>query len=310
MEYDIFISYSRADHAIVDTFVQRLESAGYKVWIDRTGIYTGTRFKAVLVQAIENSEIFLFFSSKAANASSWTAKEIAIAVDRQKKIIPIKLDSTRYNPDVEFDLINLDYVDYTNKSTRDQELDKLMRSLERLLPPRLQKPKDPKDSQKPKDPKKPKKATEGTKGNWFSDFIKNHLGWAITVATVALLLIVGVPMYCSRIDSNLSPAERQLRIVEQYTKAAEQGDAEAQYNLGVCYEKGEGVPQNYEEAAKWYMKAAEQGHANAQNNLGLCYYVGNGVRQNHEEAVKWYRKAATATCSHSDDCQTSTYSPR
>lgn len=254
MEYDIFISYSRADHAIVDTFVQRLESAGYKVWIDRTGIYTGTRFKAVLVQAIENSEIFLFFSSKAANASSWTAKEIAIAVDRQKKIIPIKLDSTRYNPDVEFDLINLDYVDYTNKSTRDQELDKLMRSLERLLPPRLQKPKElkePKDPQKPKEPNEPKdpqkpkgptKPKEEIEGNWFSDFIKNHLGWAITVATVALLLIVGVPLYCSRIDSNLSPAERQLRIVEQYTKAAEQGDAEAQYNLGVCYEKGEGVP--------------------------------------------------------------------
>ena len=224
MEYDIFISYSRDDQGQVDTFVQQLEAAGYRVWIDKTGIYSGTGFKAVLVQAIENSEIFLFFSSKAANASSWTAKEIAIAVDRQKKIIPIKLDSTRYNPDVEFDLINLDYVDYTNKSIRDQELDKLMRSLERLLPPRPPKPKElkePKDPQKPKEPNEPKdpqkpkgptKPKEEIEGNWFSDFIKNHLGWAITVATVALLLIVGVPLYCSRIDSNLSPAERQLRL--------------------------------------------------------------------------------------------------
>ena len=73
---------------------------------------------------------------------------------------------------------------------------------------------------------------------------------------------------------------------------AEQGDARAQYNLGVCYYFGEGVEQDYEEAVKWYRKAAEQGYARAQYNLGVCYYNGEGVEQDYEKAVKLYREAA------------------
>ena len=80
--------------------------------------------------------------------------------------------------------------------------------------------------------------------------------------------------------------------VKWYRKAAEQGDADAQYNLGVCYERGQGVTQDYYEAVKWYRKAADQGDADAQNNLGVCYDYGHGVTQDYKEAVKWYRKAA------------------
>lgn len=75
-------------------------------------------------------------------------------------------------------------------------------------------------------------------------------------------------------------------------KKAEQGDAEAQFQLGNKYRKGEGVRKSYKEAAKWFRKAAEQGHAKAQNNLGNRYRYGQGVRQDYEEAAKWYRKAA------------------
>jgi uncharacterized protein len=74
--------------------------------------------------------------------------------------------------------------------------------------------------------------------------------------------------------------------------AAEQGDAVAQYNLGVMYEKGEGVPENDAEAVKWYRKAADQGNADAQLILGYMYEKGKGVPENDAEAVKWYRKAA------------------
>ena len=286
MEYDIFISYSRADSAIVNTFVQQLEAAGYEVWIDKAGIYTGTRFKSVLVKAIENSKVFLFFSSKDANASRWTANEIAIAIDRQKTIIPVKLDATHYNPDVEFDLINLDFVDYKKKSNRDQELNKLMRTLEKIFD------KKPPRSQQLKEETSETEGTKEAKGNWFTNFIKNHRGWAISLAAMSSLLIVGVPLYCSRMDSNLSPEELQFKAVKQYTAAAEQGDAEAQYHLGVCYEKGEGVTQSYKEAVKWYQKAAEQGYAEAQSNLALCYENGHGVTGSYEEAAKWFIKAA------------------
>ncbi len=55
--------------------------------------------------------------------------------------------------------------------------------------------------------------------------------------------------------------------VKWWRKAAEQGDERAQYNLGRCYDKGEGVAQDKTEAIKWYRKAAEQGHEKAKAAL-------------------------------------------
>ena len=80
--------------------------------------------------------------------------------------------------------------------------------------------------------------------------------------------------------------------VKWYRKAAEQGDVNAQCELGRMYDHGWGVEQNYAEAVKWYRKAAEQGHAIAQRNLGMMYANGEGVTKDAVEAVKWYRKAA------------------
>jgi TPR repeat protein len=73
---------------------------------------------------------------------------------------------------------------------------------------------------------------------------------------------------------------------------AETGHAPDQYNLGVIYAEGNGVPEDYGEAVRWYRLAAEQGHASAQNNLGLMYTEGNGVPEDDAEAVRWYRLAA------------------
>ena len=80
--------------------------------------------------------------------------------------------------------------------------------------------------------------------------------------------------------------------LEANLKAAEQGDSEAQTDLGMMYHTGDGVPKDYAEAVKWYRKAAEQGHAIAQYNLGFMYNDGEGVPQDDAEAFKWYRKAA------------------
>lgn len=77
-----------------------------------------------------------------------------------------------------------------------------------------------------------------------------------------------------------------------YRKAAEQGHATAQCNLGYMYDDGLGVAKDYSEAARWYRKAAEQGDMYAQFNLGEKYYYGQGVSKDYSEALKWYRKAA------------------
>jgi TPR repeat protein/tRNA A-37 threonylcarbamoyl transferase component Bud32 len=80
--------------------------------------------------------------------------------------------------------------------------------------------------------------------------------------------------------------------VKWYRLAADQGYANAQCNLGFCYEKGNGVMKDEKEAVKWYRLAADQGWANAQCNLGFCYDNGTGVMKDEKEAVKWYRLAA------------------
>ena len=73
---------------------------------------------------------------------------------------------------------------------------------------------------------------------------------------------------------------------------AEEGNADAQFNLGFMYYTGKGVEQDYDKAVKWYRRAAEQGYADAQFNLGWMYHLGKGVKQDYAEAVKWYRRAA------------------
>ena len=80
--------------------------------------------------------------------------------------------------------------------------------------------------------------------------------------------------------------------VDETRKKAEKGDADAQYNLGVMYQIGEGVPKDSAEAVKWYRLAADQGLARAQTNLGWMYKIGDGVPKDSPEAMKWYRLAA------------------
>ncbi len=77
-----------------------------------------------------------------------------------------------------------------------------------------------------------------------------------------------------------------------YRKAAAQGNADAQSALGVLYRRGQGVPQDYAQAAMWWRKAAAQGEMFAQAFLGSAYKQGHGVPQDYIQAATWYRKAA------------------
>jgi len=77
-----------------------------------------------------------------------------------------------------------------------------------------------------------------------------------------------------------------------YRKAADQGFAPAQSSLGVMYGIGQGVAKDDAEAAMWFRKAADQGFAAAQYNLGIAYGTGQGVAKDDAEAAMWFRKAA------------------
>lgn len=108
-------------------------------------------------------------------------------------------------------------------------------------------------------------------------------------AMTVLLLATGTG-WAGPFEDGVAASERgdfatALRI---FHSLAVQGDAEAQFNLGVMYFDGKGVPQDYAEAAKWYRLAATQGNADAQFNLGTMYAKGQGVAQNYVRAHLWF----------------------
>ncbi len=80
--------------------------------------------------------------------------------------------------------------------------------------------------------------------------------------------------------------------LREWRPLAEEGDVDAQYNLGGLYYDGQGVPQNYGQARHWYEQAAAQGNVEAQRRLGVMYGNGYGVQQNYEQARQWFGKAA------------------
>lgn len=126
-----------------------------------------------------------------------------------------------------------------------------------------------------------------TRNSWVKRFFDEWLLFVVFFA-VGLCLI----MVCD-MDTSINIMDHKIyREIEMMKccKAAERGDANAQYRLGNCY--AEGMEKNDAEAVKWYRKVAEQGNDDAQYCLGSCYTSGKGVEKNEAEAAKWYRMAA------------------
>jgi hypothetical protein len=114
--------------------------------------------------------------------------------------------------------------------------------------------------------------------------------------TIGLLLVLGVASPTAAQDSQRALAAFKRSdypaAFREWLPLAEKEHANAQFHLGLMYENGLGVPQDYSRAASWYGKAASQGHKDSQNNLAFLYLKGLGVKQNHDRAMHWYRKAA------------------
>jgi TPR repeat protein len=79
----------------------------------------------------------------------------------------------------------------------------------------------------------------------------------------------------------------QARSLPELRKLAAQGDADAQWQLGVRYHNGEDVPRDDVQAMQWFLRAAEQGHVTAQATLGAYYWAGRGVPQDLSKAYFW-----------------------
>jgi hypothetical protein len=100
---------------------------------------------------------------------------------------------------------------------------------------------------------------------------------------------LGHMLYHGKGDIPADPSE----AVHWFRKAAEQGNAHAQNNLGIAYEEGKGAMRDYAVSKEWYRKASEGNHASGMNNLGYIYLL----EKNYDEAVKtFYLALALGRC--------------
>jgi TPR repeat protein len=110
-----------------------------------------------------------------------------------------------------------------------------------------------------------------------------------TSTLVLSMVCLAVPAWADyQAGMNAYNSGDHATALREWRTLAEQGDADAQVNLGVLYDNGQGVPKDYKTAVYWFRLSANQGNAMAQSKLGLMYERGNGVPQDVVLAQKWY----------------------
>jgi len=117
----------------------------------------------------------------------------------------------------------------------------------------------------------------------------------LIIAIIAVCLFVVAFLaapYLSRLETPGSAETADVPDVSAIKVEAEKGVASAQTTLGSLFSKGQGVTQDYKEAARWYRLAADQGYAEAQLALGQLYEVGQGAPRDEAEAARLFRSAA------------------
>ncbi|MGI8741466.1 MAG: tetratricopeptide repeat protein [Bryobacteraceae bacterium] len=116
--------------------------------------------------------------------------------------------------------------------------------------------------------------------------------WSLIVLAIALFgrvlkadFAAGMKAYESR---DYATAAKEWRPL------ADSGDAAAQFNLGLMYLDGTGVPQSVEHSVEWFRRSADRGYTKAQYNLGAMYAVGRGVRRDYISAHMWLNLCAAS----------------
>jgi len=78
-----------------------------------------------------------------------------------------------------------------------------------------------------------------------------------------------------------------VTAAKEWLPLAQQGDPGDQFNIGLMYEQGQGLPQDYAEAFMWFKRAADQDYTKAQHNLGAMFATGEGVKRDYVQAYVW-----------------------
>jgi TolB-like protein/Tfp pilus assembly protein PilF len=122
---DIFISYSRRDSEQALSLAERLRASGMTVWIDQHGIEVATSWSKEIVDAIESSKVFVILLSRSSLASANVVKELSIASEAGRSVVPVDLEAVTIPSEFKYQLAGLQRAQYT-------DFDSILRALSRL----------------------------------------------------------------------------------------------------------------------------------------------------------------------------------
>ena len=128
MQKDLFISYSRSDLDAVKPIKEELETSGFSYWIDLEGVESGSDdFKKIVIPAIRQSKVFLFFLSNSSQQSENALKEIRFAKKRGKKPVLVRINDDQLTDEFEFDFGDTDIIDWRKPEQKGKLLADLRR---------------------------------------------------------------------------------------------------------------------------------------------------------------------------------------
>lgn len=296
-KYDIFISYKRRDKKKVFELKDYIEkSVGINCWIDLDGIESDAQFINVIIKAINEAQVFLFmYSSFHAEIddydTDWTVREINFAQMKRKRIVFLNIDNTDLTDWFAFMFGTKQRIDAFSTDA----MQKLCKDLRKWLKIEGGDISDKQDIIKEGNAQKENIEIDAEglyqEGLWyvntFPDYKKaiDYLEPAARVGHIKAQNLLGL-LLCK--EKNYSQAMLWIK------KSAEQGDSNAQYNLGKLYYKGYLGKVDYYEALKWFLEAANKSNDEANNMLGVLYEEGKGVTQNYNTAYDYYLIAAKA----------------
>jgi len=133
MAHDVFISYSFDDQEDAEYVVNTLTTKyGLSCWICTSDIAKDAKYKEKITEAIENSQVVVLIQSKSAVESDQIPKEIGIALEEDKKIIPFRIDSAKLKKELRYDLTGVEYIDATIP-TKEQRIYDLAKSISDVI---------------------------------------------------------------------------------------------------------------------------------------------------------------------------------
>ena len=214
MSAEVFISYASEDRGRILDLVERLREAGVSVWIDQMGIEGATMWTQEIVEAIDGCKVLILAISQRSTASENVVKELALASERRKKILPVCLDTSGIPKSMEYQLAGIQRVEYV-EGGEEQGLLAMIRSLGKLGVVVS-------DEASEEAAKAPGFVSHGPSHHTKPSAAKRENAvWLKAVAGVAVLAVLGLAGALF-MDSSPAPAPGPVALGQAQTNATEQ----------------------------------------------------------------------------------------